>query len=60
VTPESFQLLKNALEIRGRLLARNTLLNLAGQVILLMVGLVTIPYVVRALGTARFGVLSIA
>lgn len=41
-------------------LARNTILNVAGQVIPLLVGIVTIPYVVRSLGTARFGILSIA
>ena len=48
------------LEIHGGLLARNTLLNFAGQVIPLLVGLATIPYVVRGLGTERFGILSIA
>jgi O-antigen/teichoic acid export membrane protein len=48
------------LEIRGTLLARNTLLNLAGQVIPLLIGVATIPYVVRGLGTERFGILSIA
>ena len=50
----------NALEIHGALLTRNTMLNLAGQVIPLLVGLATIPYVVRGLGTERFGILSIA
>lgn len=47
-------------QIRGRLLARNTSLNLLGQAIPLLVGLGTIPYVVRGLGTVQFGVLSIA
>jgi hypothetical protein len=50
----------NGLEIDGALLARNTLLNLAGQVIPLLIGLATIPYIVRGLGTERFGVLAIA
>jgi len=46
--------------IHGRLLARNTVWNLIGQVIPLLVGVVTIPYVIRGLGTAAFGILSIA
>jgi O-antigen/teichoic acid export membrane protein len=48
------------LEIRGGMLARNTALNLGGHVIPLVVGLATIPYVVRGLGSAGFGILSIA
>jgi len=47
-------------QIHGTLLARNTALNLIGQVIPLLVGLATIPYVVRGLGTERFGILSLA
>jgi hypothetical protein len=50
----------NTLEIRGGLLARNTAINLGGYVIPLLVGLATIPYVVRGLGSAGFGILSIA
>ena len=42
-------------QIHGTLLARNTLLNLLGQVIPLLIGLATIPYIVRGLGTERFG-----
>lgn len=48
------------LEIRGGLLARNTALNSVGQVVPLLVGIATIPYIVRGLGAERFGVLSIA
>jgi O-antigen/teichoic acid export membrane protein len=48
------------LEIHGGLLARNTALNLVGHVIPLIVGLATIPYVVRELGNDGFGILSIA
>lgn len=48
------------MEVSGRLLGRNTALNLVGQVVPLLVGLTTIPYVVRGLGTERFGILSIA
>jgi O-antigen/teichoic acid export membrane protein len=40
-------------------LARNTLLNLAGQVIPLVVAVVAIPLIVRGLGPARFGILSL-
>lgn len=49
-----------SVEIHGGLLARNTVLNLVGQVIPLLVGLATIPYVVRGLGSEGFGILSIA
>lgn len=47
-------------EIRGSLLARNTLLNLIGQAVPLLVGVVTIPFIIRGLGTERFGLLSLA
>jgi len=48
------------LEIRGSLLARNTLLNFIGQGVPLLVAVVTIPFVVRGLGTERYGLLSLA
>jgi len=48
------------LEIHGTLLARNTVMNLVGNVIPLLVGLATIPYVARGLGADGFGILSIA
>jgi len=47
------------LRIGGRTLARNTLLNLAGQVIPMLAGFATLPYVVRHLGEDRFGLLSL-
>ncbi len=47
-------------EIHGTHLARNTALNLAGQVVPILVGVATIPYLVRGLGTDRFGILSLA
>jgi O-antigen/teichoic acid export membrane protein len=47
-------------ESGGGLLARNTALNIAGQVIPLLVAVATIPYVVRGLGPERFGILSVA
>lgn len=49
-----------SVEISGSLLARNTLLNLIGQVLPLLIGVATIPFVIRGLGTDRFGLLSIA
>lgn len=48
------------LEIRGSLLAKNTVLNFIGLALPMAVGLATIPFVVRWLGTDRFGVLSLA
>lgn len=44
----------------GRLLARNTIWNLVGQLLPMVVAVVTIPLLVRGLGVARFGVLSLA
>lgn len=43
----------------GRLLAKNTAWNLAGQLLPMLVALITIPLLVRGLGLPRFGVLSI-
>lgn len=48
------------IKISGGLIARNTLLNLIGQAAPLLVGILTIPYVVHGLGTERFGILSLA
>jgi len=45
---------------RGGLLARNTVWNLAGQVAPMGVGLFAIPALIHALGTDRFGALTIA
>jgi O-antigen/teichoic acid export membrane protein/predicted O-methyltransferase YrrM len=44
----------------GRLLARNTVWNLFGQLAPMAVGLVAVPPLVHALGVDRFGVLSLA
>lgn len=43
-----------------RALARNTLLNLTGQVLPLVVGFVAIPLTVHGFGTDRFGLLTLA
>lgn len=48
------------LEITARLLTRNTLLNFIGQAGPLLVGIATIPFIIRSLGVERFGLLSIA
>lgn len=47
------------MDIGHRVLFRNTILNLIGLVIPLLVGFVTIPLVVRGLGNDRFGVLTL-
>ena len=61
----SNEMLKNEkgtlpIEIAGGLLAHNTMLNIAGQLAPLIIGMITIPFVIRGLGTARFGLLSLA
>ncbi len=48
------------LEIKGSLLARNTLLNLIGQGLPLVVAVITIPFIIHGLGIERFGLLSLA
>lgn len=53
-------MIKEPFEIRASLLARNTILNLIGQAVPLFVAVVTIPFIVRGLGTERFGLLSLA
>lgn len=44
----------------GKLLARNTLWNLLGTGAPLLAGIVAIPILIEGLGTARFGVLTLA
>ena len=44
----------------GRLLARNTVWNLGGQVAPLVVAIFVIPLLIKELGTDRFGVLTLA
>jgi O-antigen/teichoic acid export membrane protein len=51
---------ENSLEIRGGLLARNTLLNFAGAIVPLLIAVAAIPYVIRNLGAERFGVLALS
>lgn len=42
------------------LLARNSIINLIGQLLPMAAGVLTIPYIVRGLGTDGYGILSIA
>jgi O-antigen/teichoic acid export membrane protein len=46
--------------LSGRLLVRNSVLNLAGQAAPLVVAVITIPLLLAGLGTERFGVLTLA
>jgi len=47
------------LKLNATTVARNTVFNFFGQAIPLLVGVVTIPFIVRGLGTDRFGILSL-
>jgi len=47
------------MDVRNKILFRNTVLNFFGLVVPLAVGFVTIPLVVRALGNDRFGILAL-
>lgn len=44
----------------GKAIAMNTLINLTGQLLPLLVGMVTIPMLIKGLGIERFGVLTLA
>lgn len=44
---------------RGRLLARNSALNLIGPVVPILVALFVIPLIIKRLGTAQYGVLTL-
>ncbi len=44
----------------GRLLARNTIWNLLGLLLPLAVGVLAVPLLIRGMGVARFGLLSLA
>ena len=47
-------------DLTGSRVARNTLFNIVGQLLPLLVGIAAIPVTVRALGEARFGLLGLA
>jgi len=46
-------------DIKGETLAKNTILNLLGYGIPLAIGLVSIPILIKYLGTERFGILTL-
>jgi O-antigen/teichoic acid export membrane protein len=48
------------IKIQASLLVKNTVLNFIGQVIPLLVALITVPYIVHGLGAERFGIFSLA
>ncbi len=48
------------IQISGSLIAKNALINLIGQALPLLVAVIAMPFVVRGLGTERFGLLSLA
>jgi len=52
--------MSSAIDIRGSTLARNTVLNFISQTATLIVGVITIPFVVQGLGNERFRLLSLA
>ncbi|HXP62432.1 MAG TPA: flippase [Dongiaceae bacterium] len=52
-------LIRPTFHVRGRTIARNTLLNIVGQLAPLAVGIVTTPYVIHRLGPDRYGLLAL-
>jgi len=44
----------------GRMLAKNSIYNIAGRVIPMVLALITIPFLIDGLGVERFGVLTLA
>ena len=46
--------------IQGSLLAHNTVVNFVGQVVPIIIGIATIPFIIRGLGTDSFGILALA
>ena len=47
-------------DISGRRLARNTVLNFVGRIVPMLVGIFTIPYIIHHLGPDRYGLYSLA
>lgn len=46
--------------VGARMLARNTVMNVIGQIVPLLVNIAAVPYVIGGLGTDQFGMLSLA
>ena len=49
-----------SMHIERNTMARNTVLNLVGQILPLVVGVLSVPYIIIKLGPDRFGLLSLA
>ena len=49
----------NSHKPKGPLLVRNTILNSMGQILPLIIGVITIPVIINGMGNERFGVLSL-
>lgn len=54
------QKLSVPVDVSGRMLARNTVLNLVGQVVPMMAAVFAAPYVIHHLGPDRYGLYSLA
>ncbi|SPE32174.1 Membrane protein involved in the export of O-antigen and teichoic acid [Acidobacteriia bacterium SbA2] len=52
-------LARPAFHLGGKAIARNTAFNIVGQMVPLVVGVVTTPYVIQHLGPDRFGILAL-
>jgi O-antigen/teichoic acid export membrane protein len=50
----------NPPQTTNRLFAGNSVLNFAGQLIPLIIGVLSIPFVIKGLGVDTFGILSLA
>jgi O-antigen/teichoic acid export membrane protein len=44
----------------NKLIARNSLINISGQIIPIIVAIITIPIIIKGLGLERFGILTLA
>lgn len=51
---------KGQMKVQGSVLTRNTVFNLTGNIVPLIFGIVTIPYLIKMLGVESFGILSMA
>ncbi len=52
--------MNNKVQITGSLLAHNTIVNILGRVLPFFITIFAIPFVIKGLGTERFGILSLA
>lgn len=45
--------------MNGRTIARNTIINFAGQIVPLLAAIISIPFILEGVGTDRFGILNL-